>query len=99
MLDLCRSRLFSSEMVKRPKPAPDLNLYIATKFGIPVDDCVVIEDSPTGIRSALQAGMRVIGFTGGSHITARHIEQLRQAGAIRIVKTVDELSQLLENTL
>ena len=99
MLDLCRSRLFSSEMVKRPKPAPDLNLYIATKFGIPVDDCVVIEDSPTGIRSALQAGMRVIGFTGGSHITPRHIEQLRQAGAIGIVKTADELSQLLENTL
>ena len=99
MLALCKSRLFSSEMVKRPKPAPDLYLHIATKFNMHVDNCVVIEDSPAGIRSVIQAGMRVIGFRGGSHITPRRIELLRQAGAIDIVKTADELTELIKKSI
>ena len=30
--------------------------------------CIVIEDSPAGIVAARRAGMRVLAFTGGSHI-------------------------------
>jgi beta-phosphoglucomutase-like phosphatase (HAD superfamily) len=43
--------------------------------------CVVIEDSLPGVQAACAAGMRVIGFTGGSHCRPDHAERLRAAGA------------------
>jgi beta-phosphoglucomutase-like phosphatase (HAD superfamily) len=36
-------------------------------MGVPPSACVVIEDSPAGVEAAKRAGMRVFGFTGGSH--------------------------------
>ena len=34
LYDLCESRLFSSEQVERPKPAPDLHLHISRQFKV-----------------------------------------------------------------
>ena len=59
--------IFSATMVKRGKPAPDLFLHAASQMGIAPGNCVVVEDSPAGVTAAKSAGMRVIGFTGGSH--------------------------------
>lgn len=67
LLDYFEPRLFSSTMVERGKPEPDLFLYAANCSGVPAERCVVIEDSPAGIEAAKRAGMRVFGFTGGSH--------------------------------
>jgi beta-phosphoglucomutase-like phosphatase (HAD superfamily) len=49
------------------KPAPDLFLHAAAAVGVAPENCVVIEDSPSGIRAAQSAGMHVLAFTGGSH--------------------------------
>ena len=95
LYDLCESRLFSSEQVERPKPAPDLHLHISRKFKIPPPQCLVVEDSPAGVIAALKAGMRVVGFTAGSHITPKHIEMLKQAGATNIVNDVEELTDFI----
>ena len=43
------------------KPDPEPYLRGASACGADPQDCVAIEDSPTGVRSALQAGCRVIG--------------------------------------
>jgi len=59
--------IFSATMVERGKPAPDLFLHAAAKMGVAPAQCLVIEDSPAGIRAAQAAGMKVIAFTGGSH--------------------------------
>jgi HAD superfamily hydrolase (TIGR01509 family) len=59
--------IFSATMVERGKPAPDLFLHAAAKMGVTPSQCLVIEDSPAGIRAAQAAGMKVIAFTGGSH--------------------------------
>lgn len=59
--------VYSATMVAQGKPAPDLFLLAAGRLGLAPADCVVIEDSPAGIRAARAAGMRVIGFLGGSH--------------------------------
>lgn len=56
-------RVFSSQDVGRGKPAPDLFLHAAERMGATPDRCVVIEDSPLGVRAALSAGMDVYGFT------------------------------------
>ncbi|GAA2265531.1 hydrolase [Streptomyces ruber] len=56
-------QVFSSEDVGRGKPAPDLFLYAAAGMGVPPERCVVVEDSPLGVRAAVAAGMDVYGFT------------------------------------
>jgi HAD superfamily hydrolase (TIGR01509 family) len=50
----------SSEEVARGKPAPDVYLEAARRLEVVPADCVAIEDSENGIRSAHAAGMRVI---------------------------------------
>ena len=47
----------SSEEVARGKPAPDVYLEAARRLGADAADCVAVEDSHSGIRSAKAAGM------------------------------------------
>ncbi len=55
--------LVTADDVKWGKPAPDPYLLAAARIGIDPGACIVIEDSPPGIESALASGMRVIGLT------------------------------------
>ena len=50
----------SSEEVARGKPAPDVYLEAARRLGADAADCVAVEDSHSGIRSAKAAGMACI---------------------------------------
>ncbi|MCY1126706.1 HAD family phosphatase [Frigidibacter sp. RF13] len=59
-------RIFSREDVARPKPAPDLYLHAARALGADPARCAVIEDSPSGVRAALAAGMCCYGFAAGT---------------------------------
>ena len=52
----------SGQEIGRPKPAPDIYLLAALQCGANPARCVVIEDSPTGARAALAAGIRCLGF-------------------------------------
>lgn len=89
-------RVFSADDVANGKPAPDLFLYAAARMGgFAASDCLVIEDSVTGVTAARAAGMRVIGFCGGSHIRAGHADRLLSLGAEGIVTSHRELAALL----
>ena len=59
--------IFSSQQVKRAKPAPDLFLHAAKEMGFKPQDCLVIEDSLIGANAAIAAGMKVFMFLGGTH--------------------------------
>jgi HAD superfamily hydrolase (TIGR01509 family) len=52
--------LVSATMVEHPKPAPDLYLLAAARLGADPADCIAIEDTPTGLKSAKAAGMFAI---------------------------------------
>ena len=56
----CFAVVVSSEEVDRGKPAPDVYLAVARGLGVDPKDCVAIEDSTNGIKSAVAAGMRTI---------------------------------------
>lgn len=55
-------RLFSGQDLKMPKPAPDLYLHAARHLGVAPAQCVVVEDTATGARAGIAAGMRVLGY-------------------------------------
>lgn len=67
-------RVYSADLVARGKPAPDIFLHAAHKMEVQPDRCIVIEDSPAGVQAARAAGMRALGFTGGSHLSERKAE-------------------------
>jgi HAD superfamily hydrolase (TIGR01509 family) len=52
--------LVFGDMVQRGKPAPDIYLAAAQALGLSPENCVGVEDSPNGIRSICNAGMRAI---------------------------------------
>lgn len=47
----------AGDEVSRGKPAPDMFLTAARRLGVAPADCVVVEDSPAGVRAGLSAGM------------------------------------------
>jgi beta-phosphoglucomutase-like phosphatase (HAD superfamily) len=52
--------LVGGDEVARGKPAPDIYLAAARLLQIPIADCLVLEDSNTGVRGGLASGARVI---------------------------------------
>ncbi|MEE9313515.1 MAG: HAD-IA family hydrolase [Rhizobiaceae bacterium] len=78
------------------KPAPDIFLHAAKEFGVEPAACVVIEDSTPGVIGAKAAGMRVIGFTGGSHTYQGHADILTDAGAETVVRRLVDIPAILE---
>ncbi len=77
--------VFSANDVAEGKPAPDLFLLVAQKMGIQPRDCIVVEDSPSGVMAAVAAGMTAIGFVGGSHADEGLVGKLEQAGATSVI--------------
>lgn len=53
-------RIVSATMVEHGKPAPDVYLYAANILGKRVEECLVMEDSPNGAMSGINAGMNVV---------------------------------------
>jgi len=91
LLGLFGDRIFSAEDVKRPKPAPDLFLHAASTLGYLPARCLVVEDTPTGVRAGVAAGMRVFGFGARSRVTP-----LLDAGAHETFRAMGELTALVE---
>ena len=87
--------VFSASQVASGKPAPDLFLFAAQRFGTPPAYCIVVEDSIAGVEAAVAAGMPVIGFCGGSHCPADHADRLLAAGCARVFPHMTTLAAFL----
>ncbi|MES2733060.1 MAG: HAD family hydrolase [Bacteroidota bacterium] len=92
-------RIFTADMAGKPKPHPDVYLYALKKLGLQPDETIVVEDSPTGVTAAHSAGLKVIGFTGASHIMEGHADKLIACGASLIVARMEDLSQALHTLM
>ena len=74
--------VFSATQVAHGKPSPDLFLFAARGMGVDPGDCLVIEDSVSGVAAARAAGMTVFGFVGGGHFASPdEAAELTAAGA------------------
>ncbi|MEZ4773602.1 MAG: HAD family phosphatase [Bacteroidia bacterium] len=88
------AHIFTSQMVAHPKPAPDVYQLALKSHGLSPETCIVIEDSEAGVTAAKAAGLTVIGFLGGGHITENHSEKLTRIGVDYLVHNAEELKSL-----
>jgi len=55
-----RFEVFAGDVVAAKKPAPDIYLLALRELGVGTGDAVVVEDSNTGLRASLAAGLRTV---------------------------------------
>lgn len=60
-------RMFTAAEVANPKPAPDLFLHAAKAMDVEPARCAVIEDTPTGVKAGVAAGMKVYAYAAAAH--------------------------------
>jgi HAD superfamily hydrolase (TIGR01509 family) len=87
---LGRQVVFSAEdsmPTPRSKPDPAIYLHAAARLGVAVSDCVAVEDAPSGVRSAVAAGIHTVGMVCFVPVAERvaRVEQLREAGAAAVI--------------
>ena len=63
LLEYFENKIFSCYTIQKWKPDPAVFLWAAESMGFKPEDCVVIEDSITGVRAARNGGFDVFGFT------------------------------------
>lgn len=84
----------TSSDVEHPKPAPDIYLLAATSLRVDPARCLVLEDSPTGVRAALAAGMHPIQIPD----LLEPDDAVRALGHV-ILPSLDDARALLEQRL
>lgn len=97
LLPLFEGRIFCASMVKRGKPAPDLFLYAANTLQADPASCLVIEDSEVGLQAALNAGMTVWRFVGGSHFKDGNGKQVSGASGVPVFDHMDAMAAKLRS--
>lgn len=93
------TNVYSASQVERGKPHPDLFLHAARQSGVAPEDAIVIEDSESGVRAAVAAGMTAIGLLAASHIAPGHEARLRAAGAHYVVHDYREAEAVTRRLL
>ncbi|GAB2522552.1 HAD family phosphatase [Microbacterium petrolearium] len=73
--------IVAGDDVERPKPFPDPYLQAARTLGVDIRDCVALEDSPNGLRSAIASGATALGV--------ENLLSLEGLGAAEVWKGLD----------
>src|SRR3954466_6881167 len=95
MTELFGGRGFSASHVARGKPHPDIFEYAATEMGVSPRECIVIEDSATGVIAGRAAGCTAIALLAGAHIGADHAARLKEAGPHHLAADYAEIEQIV----
>lgn len=90
LLPFFEGNMFSAYELNKWKPDPALFLHAAKTMGFLPNECVVVEDSLSGIKAAKAGGFDVYGFTHN-----HNIEAFKEAGAT-VFSSMNELYDLLK---
>jgi HAD superfamily hydrolase (TIGR01509 family) len=83
-------KMYSVTEVAQSKPFPDVFLHAARQQGVAPAECAVIEDTPTGVRAGVAAGMTVFGYCA---LTPK--QRLVEAGAHHTFERMRDLPSLI----
>ena len=82
----CFDLIITGSDVSNNKPAPDVYIEAVGRLGLSEEECIAVEDSPTGIASAKSAGLKCIAL-----ITPYIDEQDLNSADIK-VKSLNEIN-------
>ena len=68
--------VLTREDVQNPKPDPEIYTLAAQKLEVQPQDCLVLEDSPNGVRAGVAAGMNVIAVATPFTVAGLHSSQV-----------------------
>lgn len=74
----------SSDDVKNTKPDPEGYLKAAAQVGADIRNCLILEDSATGVKAAQASGAKVIAVP--------HVVEIQPNSQTRIIKSLEELN-------
>jgi HAD superfamily hydrolase (TIGR01509 family) len=83
-------RIFSGHDTPRSKPYPDVYLAAALHLGVDASQCVVVEDTVTGVRAGVAAGATVLGYSPQG-VDSEQAQSLRDVGALHCMADMAEL--------
>ena len=90
-------QVYSFDMVKKPKPDPDIYLKVLNDNSLIREESVIIEDSGVGVKAATAAGVRVFGLTAGKHWHSdRDTNELFDNGALNVFSDYESLGKAIE---
>jgi HAD superfamily hydrolase (TIGR01509 family) len=81
--------IVGGDEISRSKPDPTIYLHAASLLGCDPEECIVIEDSPNGIKSGTAAGMEVFAVL---HDENRHLDL---SGAGKVFENLVEVGEYL----
>ena len=93
------NRITTFEHVARGKPEPDVFIEAAQRAGYVPQDCIVVEDSVTGVTAAHRAGCHVLGFTGTHPHPDEQAPKLLTAGAASVFSHMGQLPRLVSERI
>lgn len=85
LLPFFEGNIFSCYAIQKWKPEPDVYLWAAKTMGFEPSECLVIEDSLSGVKGARRGGFDVFGYT--EHDYKNELESV-------VTKTFKSMSQL-----
>jgi HAD superfamily hydrolase (TIGR01509 family) len=74
----------SSDDVKETKPNPEGYLKAASTLGLDIRNCLILEDSATGVKAARASGARVIAVP--------HLVKIEEDAQTKVFHSLEELS-------
>jgi HAD superfamily hydrolase (TIGR01509 family) len=94
LLSWFEGRVFSGHEMPQTKPAPDVYLAAAKHLAVEPQRCLVVEDSPTGVKAGVAAGATVIGFLPATRPEGLD-QSLLEAGAVALFDDMTQLPQFM----
>ena len=90
-------QIYSFDMVKNPKPDPDIYLKVIHENNLNINETIIIEDSVVGVKAGYMAGPKVFGLTAGKHwYSNREKNELYDSGAFSVFDNYQTLSKAIK---
>lgn len=89
LLPYFEDKIFSCYAIQKWKPEPDIFLWAAKTMGFTPNECLVVEDSVSGVKAALSGGFDVFGYTEHDY------KNELQALATNTFSSMDQLTEII----
>ncbi len=90
--------IYSFDMVKNPKPDPDVYLKVINENNLIINQTIIIEDSGVGVKAGNLAGPKVFGLTAGKHwYSNRDKNELYTNGALNVFDNYNSLEEAIKD--